>query len=247
MKKNICLILTATIDPKGMTFLARSNIKDRYNDYITSFRSWCNNPHINNIIFLENSGYDLDEFFKIKEKVTYKKIEVISSNINNDFPRDLGKGYGEYLSLKEIFNKSQIINDHDYIIAVSGRHYVKNIKTIINEIQQDQKDIKICLKDNLTFADTNLYSGKKNFFKNILLEHVKNTNDTKNIFFEHCVAKATLEAINNGFSYGQLSTYPDIYGYIGTNNKLMKYNKIKKLKLYFFGKFKKYFFSHKKY
>ena len=29
MKKNICLILTATIDPKGMTFLARSNIKDR--------------------------------------------------------------------------------------------------------------------------------------------------------------------------------------------------------------------------
>jgi|TARA_B100001093_G_C26783511_1_gene995659 hypothetical protein len=247
MKKKFCLILTATIDPKGMTFLARSNVQDRYKDYFKAFNSWCLDTNINDIIFLENSGFDLESFINIKKQFPEKKIEIISSQVNNDFPRELGKGYGEYLSLNEIFKNSKIINNYDFIIAVSGRHYVKNMKSIIKEVEDDQKDIKVCLKDNLSFADTNLYAGSFKFFKEILLDHVKNTNDTKGIYFEHCVAKATLTAINKGYLFSQLSVYPDIYGYIGTNNKLLNYNIIKKFKLFLFGKIKKYFFSHKKY
>ena len=116
------------------------------------------------------------------------------------------------------------------------------MKSIIKEIQDDNKDIKVCLKDNLSFVDTNLYAGSLKFFKEILLDHVKKTNDTNGIYFEHCVAKETLAAINKGYSFSQLSIYPDIYGYIGTNNKLLNYNIFKKIKLFFFGKIKKYFF-----
>ena len=41
MKKNFCLIFTATIEPKGMTFLVKSKAQDRYEDYSKAFNSWC--------------------------------------------------------------------------------------------------------------------------------------------------------------------------------------------------------------
>ena len=74
MKKKICLILTATVDPKGMIFLERSNVKDRFNDYIQSFAKWCSNSNINDLIFLENSGFDLTQFEEIKKKNILLKI-----------------------------------------------------------------------------------------------------------------------------------------------------------------------------
>ena len=118
---------------------------------------------------------------------------------------------------------------------------VKNIHKIINEIIKDNTDIKICLKNNLTFADTHLFSGSK-FFKSILLNHIDKTNDTNGVYFEHCVAKATLNAINKGYSYSQLATYPDIHGYIDKNNKLLNYNFLKKLNYFFLENLRNFFF-----
>ena len=78
------LILTSTIDPKGIKFLERTNIQDRYDDYKKAFIFWINNKLINNIIFIENSGYDLT-FFKKKALESKKNIEVITCQLNNDF------------------------------------------------------------------------------------------------------------------------------------------------------------------
>jgi len=64
---------------------------------------------------------------------------------------------------------------------------------------------------------------------------------------EHCIAKATLSAINDNLNFNHFSVYPDIDGIIGTNNKIIKNNIFKKIKLFFFGKIKNYLLSHKKY
>ena len=77
---NFCLILTATIDPKGMTFLARNSIQDRLNDYKNAFENWCKHDSINKIIFIENSGYDLTFFNDLSKKFKDKEIEIISSD-----------------------------------------------------------------------------------------------------------------------------------------------------------------------
>ena len=65
----LTLILTATIDPRGMHFLKRNNVNDRLNDYKKSFSFWCNRKDLKNIIFIENSGYDLDYFKNYAEKI----------------------------------------------------------------------------------------------------------------------------------------------------------------------------------
>jgi len=241
------LILTCTIDPKGMKFLARSSIEDRLNDYKSSFTKWCNNNYVKRIIFIENSGYDLTFFNQIAQNFTSKEIEIISSDVNNNFPRELGKGYGEYLCYEEIFNKSSLAKKTNFFIKVTGRHYINNFSSLIDEIKNNKKDIHVCFKNNLTFVNTSFFAGSHNFFKNYILSQAKKTNDGKGKIIENCIAEAALIGIANGLTFNQLSTYANIDGYIGTNNKKIKNNFFKKIKLFFFGKLKKYFFNHIRY
>ena len=121
-----CIIITATVDPKGMVFTERNSPEDRLNDYKKAFKIFCNQQEVSNIIFIENSGYSLDYFENERKKYLDKKIEIISSNINNGFSRKLGKGFGEHLSLKEVFDKSVSLKNYDYFIKCTGRYHILN-------------------------------------------------------------------------------------------------------------------------
>tara|TARA_B110000037_G_scaffold216230_1_gene274883 strand:+ start:130 stop:876 length:747 start_codon:yes stop_codon:yes gene_type:complete len=241
------IILTCTVNPIQMPNLVRSNPEIRFQDYKKSFNFWVNNAFVNKIILLENSNFDLSYFNEVAEDIKNKEIEIISSNSNNEYDKSLGKGYGQYLCLKEIFDQSQIAKTTKYFIDVTGRHCVKNFKAIIEDIIKNESDIYVNITDNLKFADANIYGGTKNFFINYLLPETKKTNDSQNKIFENCVASATLKAISDGMNLSKTPIYADIDGFIGTNGKKYKQNIIKKIKLFFFRKLKIYFFNHKKY
>ena len=241
------IILTCTVNPIQMPNLVRSSPEIRFQDYKKSFNFWVNNAFVNKIILLENSNFDLSYFNKIAKDIDNKEIEIISSNSNNKYDKSLGKGYGQYLCLKEIFDQSQIVKTTKYFIDVTGRHCVKNFKAIIEDIIKNESDIYVNITDNLKFADANIYGGTKNFFINYLLPETKKTNDSQNKIFENCVASATLKAISDGMNLSKTPIYADIEGFIGTNGKKYKQSIIKKIKLFFFRKLKIYFFNHKKY
>jgi len=241
------IILTCTVNPIQMPNLVRSSPEIRFQDYKKSFNFWVNNAFVHKIILLENSNFDLSYFNKIAKDIKNKEIEIISSNSNNKYDKSLGKGYGQYLCLKEIFDQSQIAKTTKYFIDVTGRHCVKNFKAIIEDIIKNESDIYVNITDNLKFADANIYGGTKNFFINYLLPETKKTNDSQNKIFENCVASATLKAISDGMNLSKTPIYADIEGFIGTNGKKYKQSIIKKIKLFFFRKLKIYFFNHKKY
>ena len=241
------IILTCTINPIQMPNLARSNPEIRFQDYKKSFNFWVNNTFVNKIILIENSNYDLSYFNKIAKDIKNKEIEIISSNSNNRYDKSLGKGYGQYLCLKEVFDQSQIAKTTKYFVDVTGRHCIKNFKAIIEDIIKNESDIYVNITDNLKFADANIYGGTKKFFINYLLPETKKTNDSQNKIFENCVASATLKAISDGMNLSKTPIYADIEGFIGTNGKKYKQSIIKKIKLFFFRKLKIYFFNHKKY
>ena len=241
------IILTCTVNPIQMPNLVRSNPEIRFQDYKKSFNFWVNNAFVNKIILIENSNFDLSYFNEVAEDIKNKEIEIISSNSNNEYDKSLGKGYGQYLCLKEIFDQSQIAKTTKYFIDVTGRHCIKNFKAIIEDIIKNESDIYVNITDNLKFADANIYGGTKNFFINYLLPETKKTNDSQNKIFENCVASATLKAVSDGMSLSKTPIYADIEGFIGTNGKKYKQSIIKKIKLFFFRKLKIYFFNHKKY
>jgi len=241
------IILTCTINPIQMPNLVRSNPEIRFQDYKKSFNFWANNSFVNKIILLENSNFDLSYFNKIAKDIKNKEIEIISSNSNNKYDKSLGKGYGQYLCLKEIFDQSKIAKTTQYFIDVTGRHCIKNFKAIIKDIVENKSDIYVNITNNLKFADANIYGGTKKFFINYLLPETKKTNDSQNKIFENCVASATLKAVSDGMNLSRIPIYADIDGFSGTAGKKYKQNIIKKIKLFFFRKLKIYFFNHKKY
>ncbi len=243
----ICIIITATIDPKGMVFTKRNSPKDRLNDYKKVFTKFCNQKEVSNIIFIENSGYSLDYFQNEKKNYPDKKIEIISSKINNEFSRKLGKGFGEHLSLKEVFDKSVSLKDYDYFIKCTGRYHLLNFSSIFKSIKKEILTVNGYLKDNLKFFDTTILCGSKDFFIKYVIPETKNVNDSENIFFENCVANALLKAMADGYSFNQIKDLPIIDGYIGTNNKKFRFNIIRRIKIKILGKLKNYLISHKKY
>ena len=123
---NFSIILTACINPINMPFLQRTLSDDRLNDYKIAFRRWCNNSLVKKIIFIENSGYDITFFQDEAKKFPKKEIEVISNNSNNTFEKHLGKGYGEFLCLREVFANSKIVKNTEYFLKITGRYYLKN-------------------------------------------------------------------------------------------------------------------------
>ena len=241
------IILTACINPVNMPFLLRSSTNDRLNDYKNAFEKWCNNRFVKKIIFIENSGYDLTFFRDEAKKFPQKKIEIISNDLNNTFEKKLGKGYGEFLCLREVFSNSIIAKETEYFLKITGRYYLKNFNRIYYEFKENKSDIQIYLKNNLTYADTNILGGSKNFFENYVIPYASKTNDTRGVFIEHCIAKAALSGINDNLNFNHFTVYPDIQGIIGTNNKIIKNNLFKKIKLFLFGKIKNYILKHKKY
>src|SRR5437867_2008494 len=58
------LILTATIDPKGIVALKLRDVKTRRQQYLQALRAWLAMPgdELEQIVFVENSGSDLNEF-----------------------------------------------------------------------------------------------------------------------------------------------------------------------------------------
>mgnify|MGYP001159623395 FL=1 len=244
---DFALILTCTIDPGNMPNLVRKNIETRLNDYKKSLNFWINNKDVNKIIFIENSGSDLSYFRNLVKSENNKEIEILSTNSNNSYDKNLGKGYGQYLCLKEVFESSKIAQKTNYFINVTGRYCIKNFSLILKDIISNNTNIYINLSNNLKYANPSLFGGSKKFFTNYVLPETKKTNDSLNNIFENCVANATLKAISDGMSLSKIPLYADIQGFIGTNGKQYKQNVFKKIKLFFFRKLKIYFFNHKKY
>tara|TARA_B100000029_G_C17580334_1_gene959448 strand:+ start:1598 stop:2353 length:756 start_codon:yes stop_codon:yes gene_type:complete len=246
--KNFCLILGCTINPNRIQNLIRKDQNLRLEDYKIALKKWLKNSFANKVIVIENSGYDLSELIKISEEYkSEKKIEFLSNDLNNHYPPELGKGYGESIILKEAINNSSLLKESDAFVHVSGRYYVKNFKSFIKEFILSNSDIFLNISDNLKYSTANIYAGKKEFLIKYLLPESEKVNDAKNYFFENCVASAALKAILNNYKFEIPKTYPIIEGIIGTNNKKYKYNIYQKLKLLFFGKLKNYFFKTKKY
>lgn len=244
---DICLLVTATVDPKGMKFLVRNDVNVRLNDYKKTFLNILNNYKINKIIFIENSGFNLSIFKEIAKNYPQKNIEIISSDVNNYYPRKLGKGFGEFLCFKEIIKKSVLFKNCKYFIKTTGRYYIKNFNQIYSEMVQSNNDIYINLQKNFSYAECSIFGGSKNFIKKYILEEIRKTNDSKKIIFENGVANATLKAISDGLLPSFNSIPPQIEGFIGTNGKRFRNNMFKNLRNLIFRKLKKYLILSQKY
>lgn len=112
------------------------------------------------IIFLENSDYDLKEMkCEFEDKLDIEWIQLPPGS-GVEYRQERGKGYNEYMMVKEGLKVSNKIKKCTHFLKITGRYAMINITTMIKEIENRAED-KLFMGD---IKDTRIYEiiGSKN-------------------------------------------------------------------------------------
>lgn len=128
-------------------------------------------PKIRNIVFVENSGYNLDSIraIALAHNPFKRNIEFIQMHAS-PLPPGIHYGYAELEMIDEAFEKSELIHQSDYFIKVTGRLYFPGLSKLIKSIRgsvhflSDSRDYAIVGKKK-RYIVTTLLLINKDFYK----------------------------------------------------------------------------------
>ena len=189
------LVMTAAIDPKGMGGLSVNDVKERAGQYLGTLRFYLENTAVERIVFAENSGYPLDGFRELVEKYPQKQVELLSCNLN-DYPRKLGKSYGELRVMDHVADNSRLVAEAGGFFKVTGRFPILNIGKLLAEAEKrqpwelfcDNKDHRIYdwLRNGWTghACDTRFFGVALDFYKTHFHGRESELDDSRNRLIE---------------------------------------------------------------
>lgn len=218
---NIVLLLTACVNPGNVPYVARRDPDKRLNDYINSLKYWLHLPSIMNIVFCENSGFDLSD---IQEAIRinnpyHKKVEALSFYGQPVHP-EYGKGYGEMKIINYALEHSNIIKESNIVLKVTGRLIVANAAAISEAVSKTNGiDVFCDLRGNLTTADSRFFCATPRFLREYFMSFQESVDESTGISFEDALARAVHLAMADGLSWSMLPHAHDLRGISGTSNR----------------------------
>jgi len=214
-EENFCLLLTATIDPKGCIITSRKDPKVREQDYIDALKKWLSFTSLP-IVFCENSMYDLSRI-KNETKEYSDRIEFIQFDGNKSADK-MGKGIGELKIILNAIISSDFIKKSKNIVKVTGRSFVNNFDRIISSFEEDTF-VQYSVDNNINnykTIQTIIFIFKKPFVK-YLMNRRSYLDDSKLQFFEKMFLKCINDAEKDGHKCVSID-YADYEGYSGGDN-----------------------------
>ena len=212
-------MLTATIDPGLTPMVVRRDSRTRLNDYCEALRIWLRSG-IQTIVFVENSGHDLSVLKKIAADYPQVKTEFISLN-PNAATAHRGKGFGELTMIESALSLSPSLRDAQYVAKCTGRLTLINIRKLLRCLEGSHADMFCTLKNNLSFADGRFFIARPSIISEQLIGKKDLLNDGAGMFFENVLAKATTEAVSQGYRWASFPVFPYVAGISGTFGTLM--------------------------
>ncbi len=219
MDKDVVLLLTGTINTNNKHFTKLNNKEQRLSQYIETIKHYLSS-YPQRVIFIENSNEDLSIHF-IKE-IKEQRIEILYFDGNN-YDAEIGKGYGDLECIKYAVEHSKIIKESSFIFKITGRYIIKNLKSYIRAYEENSKvDLMVDLTNNFRFSISSFFGFRPFFLTKYLLRNQDIINDSKDWYFEHVLAKSSLEAIADRINFSLLKYYPKISAISGTTGKRYK-------------------------
>jgi hypothetical protein len=213
----VSIVLTSTVDVRGISNMERADPALRLGDYRRALARWLDDPWVRNVILVENSGYPLDELKEMARRhPSGKQVEFLSFD-GQDFPRHLGKGYGESLALRHVLRESTQLQATGRFLKVNGRYYVSNVSQVLS-CMEPSTGVFCNLTKSLTYSDSRVFGGDIEFLDHVVREGL-HTDDSRGFWFEHTLAKAALRAIADGKPWQFIRRLPVVEGYSGTMNR----------------------------
>ena len=216
-RRKLYLLLTATVDVGGVNS-ARNDPLERLADYDWALEQWLRCTTVDGLVFVENSGYDVAGLRSTAEQsgVDGRPVEFLVFD-GQDFPRHLGKGYGENVNLDHVLRNSELLGEDDLLLRVNGRNYVENIDAFCAAMRPTT-DILCDFKEYLTWGDGRVLGGSRKFFANYVVPYGRDVDDSRGYYFEHALARAIHRGIADGLAWKPFPEPPRISGVSGTSN-----------------------------
>lgn len=178
------LLMTASVDPRGMKF-AMFSPEERETMYLSALQFYKSTlADIDcKIIFVDNSGWGLNNIKAQLQPYDSNKIEFISLDPNL-FDVSRGKGYNEFLLMQMAIEQSQTIKEKGAFLKVTGRYPIFNIRHFLDEgstiILKDGRDVYADLKKHNLYknlglnwtgstAESRLFGLRTSFFRDYLM------------------------------------------------------------------------------
>ncbi len=136
IENEFALLLTASVDPKGMPGITQSDPRERETTYAECLQFYLSNhPRVRRIVFAENSGWPLDRFHEVlsSENPHGKDVELLSLDCN-DYPRERGKSYGELLLIRRALETSRLARTSRYVGKMTGRNLLLNLTDLLARV-----------------------------------------------------------------------------------------------------------------
>jgi hypothetical protein len=226
IEHNLVLALTASVDVRGMPGVTRPDPQVREEDYLACLRYYINNhPRIRKLVFIENSNWPLDRLrTALDENPHGKDVEFISLNCN-DFPRELGKSYGEFLLLERGFTASRLARDAHYLGKLTGRNFLMNLTQILARVREpfdllcDMRDHGIYEMLGLPYcgrhADTRLLIFSHTFYDKEIRGRYVELNEGKGFFAENLIYRLAKHPPAGAIVLPRFPREPDFRGLAG--------------------------------
>jgi hypothetical protein len=211
--------MTATVDVRGVVGLLRNDPIARLEDYRSALEQWTQSRGLDALIFVENSGYDIDVLRRTAQGSALHPdhVEFLSFD-GQDFPRELGKGYGETLNLEYALANSRLLSTGAYrMLRVNGRNYVENVDVFLEALRAPT-EILCDLNQLLTWGDGRVLGGTIDFFESYLCPYGREIDDSRGYYLEHAVARAVHRGMAEGLVWRPYPEPPIVRGFSGTSN-----------------------------
>lgn len=233
MKKEPLLLLTACVNPNGMTQTAFQDADERLKQYLEAIQFYLDKTNFP-ILIVENTSVNFNDYFL--EYVKSGRLECLSFNGNN-YPRSLGKGFGEGIILQYAFNYSKTIHEYNWIVKITGRHKVVNIKKLvgISKVLIWRRQFIITeISPKQRFCRSDIFIASKKFYLNYLIPNLSLCNDLKNIWFENMLFQSVLSACHDGFNFLYVPICPCQEGVSGSSGVSFKKPRVRRHIRFFF-------------
>lgn len=216
-KYRTCILLTACVNPSGMSHTALQNPDIRAEQYKNALDFYIKETKLP-IVFCENTMYDMSSEYN--EYINSGRLEYLTFDGNN-YDRNRGKGYGEALIMGYALENSKIIKNTKYVIKITGRIIVSDIRQYSSSILYSFKNL---YRSNIKskFISTYLFIARPKLIQNFIAKYqelIWEDSPTNDLIEHHWYRALTKDQDFNDVTYIPFISIPKIVGISGTTGE----------------------------
>lgn len=217
-----CIFLSACVNPDGMSHTMLQDPTVRAKQYKHALDYYLRETNLP-IVFCENTMYDMSSAYK--DYMESGRLELLSFD-GNHYDKQRGKGYGEALIMKYALDHSAIINNSKYVIKITGRLIVTDIKRISSSPLYYLNNLfRSNIKDK--FISTYLFIARPwviRLFLTRYQEMIWEDSPTNDLIEHHWYRALTKDLLLKNTIYLPFLRIPGVVGVSGTTGELYSMN-----------------------